>query len=179
MKRIYFVRHGESEHNKLGLASGSEVDTPLTKNGRQQAKKTGKLLKSKNIELVVSSPMIRALETARIISREIGYDPGLIQTDADFIERGFGIYSEKPDAEYIAAIYSDKPLHKSVEEVSVMNERVVRAIEKLKKEKAKNILIVSHGGVSRIIRLIHQDLPYTHMYKLDRLPNAEIYEFDL
>ena len=67
MKTIYFVRHGESEANNLGLSAGSEFDTPLTDIGRKQAQKTGQDLKDKNIQLIVSSSQGRAIETAEII----------------------------------------------------------------------------------------------------------------
>src|SRR5436309_1380376 len=68
MKKIYFVRHGESEANSLGLSAGSEFDTPLTNFGREQARKAGQELKDKKIELIIASPMERTVETATIIA---------------------------------------------------------------------------------------------------------------
>lgn len=179
MKKIYFVRHGESEANSLGLSAGSEFDTPLTDNGRAQAQKTGRNLKDKEIELIVASPMERTIETAEIIAKEIGYDPQKILRHGSFVERGMGIYSRGPDAEYLKDASSGKPLHESVETVEAMHGRVAEGLDWVRSLKEKTILIVSHGGVSRILRLMHQELPHSHMYKLDRLPNAEIYEFDL
>lgn len=178
MKTIYFVRHGQSEANSLGVASGGELETLLTDNGRAQAKKTGIMLKDKKVELIVSSPMKRAVETAEIIAKEIGYSDKIV-TNPMFTERMFGIYSERPDEEYMKAVLGDGPLHKSVEPVEVMHERVTKGLEWLKKLKAQKILVVSHGGVSRMLRLMHQNLPHSHMYKLERLDNASIYEFSL
>jgi len=179
MKTIYFVRHGDSEANSLGLSAGSEFDTPLTDTGRQQAKRTGQDLKNKSIELIIASPMGRTIETAEIIAREIGYDPKRIVKNSLFVERGMGIYSEGPDEEYLKAAVSGEPLHESVESAEDMHKRVSEGLGWLKEFKEQNIAIVSHGGVSRILRLIHQDLPHSHMYKIDRLPNASIYEFTM
>ncbi|HVO86693.1 MAG TPA: histidine phosphatase family protein [Candidatus Binatia bacterium] len=179
MKTIYFVRHGESEANRLGLSAGSEFDTPLTDKGRQQARKTGQELKHKNIELIIASPLGRTVETAQIIANEIGYDAKTIVTSPLFIERGMGIYSKGPDEDYLKAATSGDPLHESVEPAQQMHERISEGLKWLESFKEKNILIVSHGGVSRILRLMHKDLPHSHMYKIERLPNAAIYEFTM
>ena len=97
MKKIYFVRHGESEANAQGLAAGSEFDTPLTDTGRAQARRAGQDLKDKKIQLIVASTMDRALGTAKIIAKEIGYDSNKILTNKSFVERGMGIYSGGPE----------------------------------------------------------------------------------
>ncbi len=63
MKKVYFVRHGQSKHNLKKCYSGS-IDSPLTTLGIQQAIETGKLLKNKNITYILSSSLIRAYDTA-------------------------------------------------------------------------------------------------------------------
>jgi probable phosphoglycerate mutase len=57
MKNIYFVRHGQSIMNVSGHYAGV-TDTPLTDEGRNQAKVAGKNLKSEQIpiDIIVSSP---------------------------------------------------------------------------------------------------------------------------
>jgi len=179
MKTVFFVRHGESEANAQGLSAGSEFDTPLTDAGRAQAQKTGQKLNGRGIELIISSTMGRALETAEIIAREIGYDPKRIETNSLFVERGMGIYSKGLDEDYLKAAQSGQPLHESVETAEDMHQRISEGLAWLDKKNEQTILIVSHGGVSRVLRLIHQDLPHSHMYKIERLPNASIYEFTM
>ena len=66
MKKLYFIRHGLSEGNVQEIWSGS-TDTPLHTEGRAQAKAAGQKAKKLKIDLVVSSPMSRAKETAEII----------------------------------------------------------------------------------------------------------------
>lgn len=86
MKEIYFIRHGETEWNKLKLGQGSRNDIPLNKNGEKQAKITGKYLdkyrqKDKHFDLILSSPMLRTKKTAEIIAKEIGYKKEIIYMD--------------------------------------------------------------------------------------------------
>jgi len=86
MKEIYFIRHGETEWNKLGLGQGSRNDIPLNKIGEKQAKITGKYLndyrqKDKDFDLIISSPLLRTKKTAEIIAKEIGYKKDIIYMD--------------------------------------------------------------------------------------------------
>lgn len=178
MKTIYFVRHGESEANRAGLASGAESITSLTAKGKSQAKKAGLDLKDKQVELVVSSPLIRAMQTAEIIAKEISYDTKNIVISPFFVERAFGIYSDGPNEIYLSDALSDN-LHESAESVEAMRDRIHEGFEWLKSREEERIVLVSHGAVNRILRLIHQELPDGHMYKMDTWPNGAIYEFKL
>ena len=66
---IYFVRHGESEGNKKGLHQGPEV--PLSEEGIKQGQVLAERLKKHKIDSIYSSPMIRAIQTAEIISDKL------------------------------------------------------------------------------------------------------------
>ncbi|OGL34720.1 hypothetical protein A3F65_03430 [Candidatus Saccharibacteria bacterium RIFCSPHIGHO2_12_FULL_47_16b] len=178
MKTIYFVRHGESEANATGLAAGKELNSPLTAGGREQAKQAGHDLKNKNVELIVSSSLIRAHETAKIIAQIVGYDLSEIVIRDDFIERAYGIHSNKSNDEYLEAARANT-LHKSAETAESMYDRTVKGLDWLKKRPETKIVLVSHGGISRVLRVMHQNLPLNHMYILDRMSNATVYEFEL
>jgi len=71
-KIIYFVRHGETENNALGIRQGAEG--PLTEKGRAQVLATAKRFpKHKGCpQIIYASPYERTKETAEIISQEIG-----------------------------------------------------------------------------------------------------------
>ena len=71
-KLIYFVRHGETENNALGIRQGPEG--PLTEKGRAQVLATAKRFpKEKGCpQIIIASPYERTKETASIISNEIG-----------------------------------------------------------------------------------------------------------
>ena len=76
MKEIYFIRHGQTDENSLGIRQGAEIDSELNELGREQAKKSGKYLKKyrikdKNFDCILSSPLKRAIETAEIIGKEL------------------------------------------------------------------------------------------------------------
>lgn len=71
---MYLVRHGDTALNDEGAFRGW-MDVELNDNGRKQAKKVGKFLKDKGIVAILCSPLQRAVETAQIIAKEIGYDP--------------------------------------------------------------------------------------------------------
>ena len=72
-QRIYLIRHGETEFNRLGIFRGRyEVD--LNDNGRNQAGETGRALKDEGISFILAGPLGRTTETARIVAGEIGVD---------------------------------------------------------------------------------------------------------
>jgi broad specificity phosphatase PhoE len=88
-RALYIVRHGESEYNAKGLLAGI-TDIPLTDTGREQARQAGAQLAQLGITRIVSSPLVRAYETARIIADTIGFDPEAIIVDERLHERNFG-----------------------------------------------------------------------------------------
>lgn len=119
--RLILVRHGESEANAKGINQGQYLDTPLTKKGVEQAKKVAKRLKEEKIDMIYSSDLIRAKQTAREINKF--HDLKII-----FDKR----IREK-----------DHPIEESENFIS----RVKSFFDEIK-DKSKNILIVAHGGVN-------------------------------
>lgn len=86
---LYIVRHGESEYNAKGLLAGI-TDIPLTDTGREQARQAGTQLAKLGITRIVSSPLVRAYETAEIIAEQLGFHPESILVDERLHERDFG-----------------------------------------------------------------------------------------
>ena len=78
------VRHGETEWSRTGRHTGRS-DIPLTENGERQARAVGEALRGREFALVVSSPLIRARETARLA----GFEPELRD---DLAEWDYGEY---------------------------------------------------------------------------------------
>lgn len=68
-KTIYLIRHGETEWNTLGKFQG-KTDTPLSDSGREQARKLAKRLKETRFDIIYSSPLMRAAETAAPLSEQ-------------------------------------------------------------------------------------------------------------
>ena len=82
--KLYLVRHGESVCNVRRMLYG-RTDCALTDKGCQQAREVGEKLRSEVIERCVSSPLIRAAETARLVLWDrdipIELDDGLMEQD--------------------------------------------------------------------------------------------------
>lgn len=178
MKTIFFVRHGETEANVAGIVSGAENDTPLTKKGQQQAKQIGEDLRDKNIQLIVASPLDRAVKTAKIIAEQINYDVDKIVTHELFVEAKMGPYSGRPREEWITARDSGK-LEDGVEGHEEHFNRVKESLEYLTQFPEERILIVSHGATSRMVQLIIRGLTHKDFRLVDRIGNAELLEFEL
>lgn len=64
--RIYIIRHGETEWNKLGRLQG-RTDIPLNETGRELTRRVGYALRDIPFSRVISSPLGRAVETARLV----------------------------------------------------------------------------------------------------------------
>jgi broad specificity phosphatase PhoE len=87
---LYFIRHGESEGNRDGIIQGRNPSR-LTHNGRSQAKEAGDWFRSRSLDLILTSPLARALETAEIIAAEAGVTS--IRTTEELTEIDTGIFS--------------------------------------------------------------------------------------
>jgi broad specificity phosphatase PhoE len=92
MKKIYLIRHGETDYFKNKHQSDSHLkqddNTPLNKNGVKNSIITGKYLKfrekndpTNKIDLIISSPLLRAKQTAEHIAKELEYSSTNIMAD--------------------------------------------------------------------------------------------------
>jgi broad specificity phosphatase PhoE len=88
--KMYFTRHGESEANTLRIISNRELPHQLTEKGRHQAALLAEKLRGKPITLIYTSPILRAKETARILSVTldipIEYADALREPDCGLLE---------------------------------------------------------------------------------------------
>ena len=88
MKKHFFLfRHGQSTYNVQGLLQGRTNSSELTDLGKKQAFKTGKALKTYPLEVIFSSPLKRARQTADIVT-EVLQVP--VYTDEHFTEVDIG-----------------------------------------------------------------------------------------
>jgi len=87
--RLILVRHGETDSNKASLALGRD-DLELNETGRWQAQRLAEALQSQPIAAVYSSPLRRALDTARAIAEPhhlaVEVDEGFIEMDIGEME---------------------------------------------------------------------------------------------
>src|SRR4051812_26980319 len=131
MKRLFYVRHGETEMNVAEMFSG-QIETPLTKKGIQQAIATGKEINDRlpKLDLIICSPLGRAYETAKLIAEEIGYPVSKIQKHELFKERKFGVLEGTPAGHYlITGNYIELDAVADAETVENLQKRAAQAFE--------------------------------------------------
>lgn len=151
MNRLYLVRHGESEWNILNKVQG-QSDVNLTKKGIEQAKKIGERLIHEKIDMIFSSDLKRAFDTAKIIGKLLNLE---VKSLEELREIRFGIWEglttkeikDKYLNEHI--VWMTEP-HKLIlpeaERLIDLQERLLGVVNSyIKKNENKNILIVSHG----------------------------------
>ncbi len=88
LRRFYFLRHGQTDWNREGRFQGHS-DIPLNATGHAQAEAAGQRLKTQKIELIVASPLIRALKTAAIVGEQLSLP---VHAESGIRERTFGAF---------------------------------------------------------------------------------------
>jgi len=148
MPRILLVRHGQSEWNAEGRWQG-QADISLSDLGRAQSHAAA--TKLGNFDVIASSTLMRAAETAYIISTELGIGP--IAPIPNLIERNAGEWSglTKDDIEQAWPGYLDAhkrpPGYESDDEVWHRVEEGIREITAMLPGRHDEAIVVAHGGV--------------------------------
>ncbi|MFS0654975.1 histidine phosphatase family protein [Bacillus sp. 179-C3.3 HS] len=141
MTTICLVRHGETDWNAAKRIQG-RTDIPLNETGRWQAEQTGRYLKDFHWDVIISSPLSRAKETAQLIQQHV-QAPLLIMDD--FIERDYGD-AEGMSFEERQKRFPDKQ-YPNMEPLTDMQNRMLEGIQTLHASYPnQKILIVAHGA---------------------------------
>ncbi|WP_407708321.1 histidine phosphatase family protein [Bacillus altitudinis] len=165
MTAICLVRHGETDWNAAKRIQG-RTDIPLNDTGKWQAEQTGLYLKDAHWDIVISSPLSRAKETAHLILQHV-HAPLVIMDD--FIERDFGD-AEGMSFEERQKLFPNKQ-YPNMEPLSALQDRMLEGIEKVRATYPdQRVLIVAHGAA---IHALLTSLADEHMgIKDTRLENA-------
>ena len=175
---LYLVRHGETINNQFGLIQGQK-DVPLSTKGIEDAKKLQKLVKTLNIDIVISSPLKRAIDTAKIITD--GVYP--INLDDRIIERNWGLIEgvnfETVDSYKNWNFYINSN-DNCIEPVRDFLKRLSEFLEDTRfKYSDKKVLVVAHSAVLRGMHYIIKGIPEDgDLLKID-IPNLRIIEYEL
>jgi broad specificity phosphatase PhoE len=92
--RIYVVRHGETDSNRQGVFQG-RVDSRLLDSGFELARQTGRALVDIHFDIAFSSPLSRALDTARTVLEASGSAASPLVVDDRLVEVSMGEYEGK------------------------------------------------------------------------------------
>ncbi len=152
--RFYICRHGQSTFNVLKKIQGHTNISVLTDIGRNQALESAQKLKDKNIDIIISSPLMRAYETAEIfktiLKKEIITDGAFIEINVGDVE---GLDKNKINTKYKETYEywkSNDPKHLDVsfpggETKRQARERIFKGLLKYTNMDYENIVITAHG----------------------------------
>lgn len=176
--KLYVIRHGQTDQNVLGLVQG-DTESDLTEKGREDAKALRELVESLNIDVVVSSPLRRAVDTAKLITN----DKYEIIIDERLIERDFGLSEGKPVDEELTVKYWNFKLNTDINEVEKIQDlmfRITEFIEDMRnKYDDKKVLVVAHSAILRAIHYAINGIPEDGDLLKIEIPNLRIIEYDI
>jgi phosphoserine phosphatase len=158
MRKIFLARHGQTEWNRENRVQGRVQHIQLNENGVRQSERLAERLEKENIDIVYSSPLERALQTAEIVAEKHNLS---IITHEGLAERRFGHldgltmdeFRKKHPAVW-KSYMEDRDLHgvDGAETVKELRERGVAAFDEIiKMNPGKNILIITHAGILKVI----------------------------
>jgi len=144
---VVLVRHGETEWSRAGRHTG-RTDVPLTEHGRAQAEAVGGALRGRELGLVLTSPLGRALETCRLA----GFGDRAELRD-ELMEWDYGAYEGRTTTEIREerpgwTLWGDGVLEgETVEQVGARVDRVLDEVRSLEGD----ALLFAHGHVLRVL----------------------------
>ncbi|MCH7883590.1 class I tRNA ligase family protein, partial [Patescibacteria group bacterium] len=148
--KVFLMRHGEADHNVKGLVGPATVqhdtDNHLTPKGKKQVQKSAKLFKKIGADIIISSLLNRAKETAKIVSEELNIPIEVNEHIYDYDVGDFHGRSIEETAKtfpYERRFQEPFPNGESLRDVRA---RMMRELDLIiKKYVGKKILIISHG----------------------------------
>lgn len=164
------MRHGQSTANANRIIAG-RVDAPLTEKGTKQAHKAGQgIIRQKlTFDLILSSPLKRALDTAHIVADEIGLSKEIIISDL-LIEQSRGNLEGK-SVDILEAITDSELVAQGGEGAQALSLRARQALEWCLQQEGDQILIVSHNRIGKAI--LGEAKPFDSQDN-KKLPNAQV-----
>ena len=144
---FYFLRHGETEFNRLKLVAGS-TDVELNDTGREQARRAIALVRPLGVSHIVSSGLRRARDTAAIIAAALGISHTVV---AGLAERNWGALEAKPQTARGAG--------ETPPGAETTDQFIARTRAALAEIDAKGVpLVIAHSGTFRVLcRLLALD----------------------
>jgi alpha-ribazole phosphatase len=172
--RLLLVRHGEPDESMHGRCYG-RLDVPLSAAGLRRAAAVGETLRSHEIAAVYTSPLQRALDTARAVASAHGLEA--IPREA-LLELDFGelegrsheeIASEHPE---LYRFWMEDPStvrFPGGEALSDLRARVLQEVAGIRERHVgQSVAVVAHGGVVRVVLAEALELPDTAFFRLDQ-----------
>ena len=176
MHCIYFVRHGETVWNVENKICGM-TDSPLTENGRAQARQTGALVHASGLHIdeILYSPLSRAADTAKAIAAATGIPA---REEPRLREQCFGKYEGTPrdGAEFKVSKTHFADRYDGGESMLQLAQRLYNLLDELKADENKTYLLVAHNGIARVVQSYFYDMT-NEDYAAFGIQNCELREF--
>lgn len=171
---IYIIRHGETDGNLTKYLQGCSKDNPLNAKGLAQAQKVMEFFKDKPLDAIYSSPLKRAQQTAAPLAESKGLK---IHTVPGFKEISFGDWEGIEMAEIERRWASQMMLFfKQPSRLTIPGGRPFAEVQReawttfqniLEKEgHGRQIAMVAHGGVIRLLMCAFLEMPLDRMWSL-------------
>lgn len=168
-KTIYFVRHGQTKYNKLGIVQGSGIDSSLDEVGKEQAKALHNKYKDLGFEIILASALKRTQETMLPFVKT-----GIpIECYAEINEISWGIHEGKTGSATLKANYEQvrdawdagnyEARVEDGESAAELYERVSRFFDMLKQRTEQKIMVCTHGRTMSAVCCILEDRPLSDM----------------
>lgn len=154
--KIFCVRHGETEWNRMGRFQG-RTDIPLSDEGLRQAGYAAKALASVKLDSVWSSDLSRARETAEKIAMPHGLE---VKEKPDITELSHGAWEGKRADEIedlwpgMLDMWHKKPDSVTMpggENLEMVRLRAVKGLSSIMDSKGENIVLVSHDALLKVL----------------------------
>lgn len=178
MKDLYFTRHGQTVWNVENKICGI-TDIELTELGREQAKSLAIQIKEQGIHIdeILYSPLIRARDTALIISDYIGIGA---KEEPLLIEQCFGKFeatSPRNAPDFVAAKTQFINSYETGETMLKLAHRIYSLLDRIQQED-KVYLLVAHNGISRVIESYFHDMT-NEEYAAFGIKNCELKHYQI
>ena len=156
---LYSTRHGQTDYNRDELILGT-TDIELNEKGLEQAHELAERIAEMGcIDIIIASPMKRAMKTAMIVSEKTGLT---VITDKRFREWDYGRFEGK--SRFTQGFAENKvnfgvKMGVTGESLLQLSHRVYSALDDIiQRHDGENVLLVSHGGVCSVIETYFHDM---------------------
>lgn len=174
--KLIIVRHAQTEWNNKRILQGGGSDIELNDIGIKQSEKTAEILKDEKIDIIISSPMIRAMQTAIIINK---YHNLNIVEKEELLERNYGKleginYDELTN--HMEKIHNEDLYEEyEVERPEMVENRIKKFWKEVKENYfGKTVLLVTHSAITKMLLSVIQEIPIQEIRKTVVKDNASI-----
>lgn len=146
MTTICFIRHGQTDWNVEGRMQGQQ-QVPLNDTGKQQASDCSLKLRNYEWNQLISSPLLRAVETAQIFSEQLGLPVQIVQ---EFAEKSYGeaegLVKHEIESRFKSGLIPNE------ERPQALQQRVLHGISEIcSRCPDQQLIVVTHGDIISLI----------------------------